>query len=510
MTSEPDPLDPPQNATGHSEAALRFLQLSARLLLEYNVRSKDIERGIARIARHVGVNVQTVVGYREVTLATADGRGIHARAPELRINVAVSVGTQRVIDALCMDRIGLDEATRSLEALERLPPRYDRWVVAGLFGLAASAIAWLLRADWGAIVVSGLSSALALIARQELAGRSVLLFAQPFAAGLIGAALGGLAIRLGWTDTPGLCLIVPALMLVPGPHLIKGMHDMLENHMQTSLCRLGLAMGILIATALGVVLGGWLTLGLDTLSTSPSEAMRLTLPRDVALAGVAACGFGAFYNAPWRVLWVSILCGMLGHGLRYLSLDHVSVGMSTLFACLAIGLIANVAADRLRLPFSAVAFAGAVPMMPGVFMYQSIAGAMRLSAAGTTADPAVAAATLALSYKSVFVVGAMVIGLLVGGACESDRSPGLNQVFRYSTIFGSASGPRYRQPQRQARKETFADARVQPAGESSEMTETHPPMSRAWSRPSTSLQRACCCSAAALALPAGNHRRMAQ
>ena len=38
------------------------------------------------------------------------------------------------------------------------------------------------------------------------------------------------------------------------------------------------------------------------------------------------------------------------------------------------GLIANLAADRLHLPFSAVAFAGAVPMMPGVFIYQSIAG----------------------------------------------------------------------------------------------------------------------------------------
>jgi hypothetical protein len=46
-------------------------------------------------------------------------------------------------------------------------------------------------------------------------------------------------------------------------------------------------------------------------------------------------------------------------------------------------------------------------------MYQSIAGAMRLSAGGT-ADPALAAATLALTYKSVFVVGAMVVGLVVG------------------------------------------------------------------------------------------------
>ena len=418
---------PPQPATAPSEAALRFIQLTARILLEYNVRSKALERSIERIARHLGASVQTIVGYREVTLATPDGRDIHARAPELRINVAVRVGTRRVIDDLCQGRIELDEATRSLEAVERLAPRHNRWVVAGLLGLAASAIAWLLLADWGAIAVSGLSTALGLIARQELARRSVLLFAHPFAAGLIGAALGGLAIRLGWTETPGLCLIVPALMIVPGPHLINGVHDILENHMQTGVCRLALAVGILVATALGVVLGGLLTLGPVTVSTSPSEAMRLTLLLDMALAGVAACGFGAFYNAPWRVLWVSIVCGMVGHGIRYLSLEHLSVGFSTLFACLAIGVLASVAADRLRLPFSSVAFAGAVPMMPGVYIYQTIAGAMRLSAAGTAADPALAAATLALSAKSVFVVGAMVIGLLVGARlADLATRPGLD------------------------------------------------------------------------------------
>ena len=408
-----------RDAAAASEAALRFLQVSARLLLEYNVRSKSIERRIERIAQHVGVNAQTVVGDREVTLVTADGRILHARTPELRINVAVSAGALHVIDELCLGRIGLDEATKQLETLERLAPRHGRWVVAILFGLAASAIAWLLRADAGAIVVSGVSSALGLIARQELAKLSVVLFAHPFVAGLIGAALGGLAIRQGWTETPGLCLIVPALMLVPGPHLINGVYDMLENHVQPGVCRLGLATGILIATALGVVLGGFLTLGPATLSTSPSEAIQLTLALDAALAGVAACGFGAFYNAPWRVLWVSILCGVVGHGLRYVCLDDMSVEIATLFACLAIGLIANAAADRLHLPFSAVAFAGAVPMMPGVFIYQSIAGAMRLSAAGTAADPALAAATLALSFKSVFVVGAIALGLLIGARVAS-------------------------------------------------------------------------------------------
>jgi uncharacterized membrane protein YjjP (DUF1212 family) len=414
MNAEPDSLDPPQRATQPSEAALRFLQLSARLLLEYNVRSKSLERAIDRIARHLGVDVQTVVAYRQAVLALADGRGLYARTPELRINVAVSAGVLNVIDDLCVDRIGLEEATKRLETVERLAPRHGRWLVAVLFGLAASAIAWLLLADWGAIVATGVSSAVGLVARQQLAKRAVILFAPPFAAGLIGASIGGLAIRAGWTATPGFCLIVPALMLVPGPHLINSVYDVLDNHVQTGVSRLVLAMGILTATALGVALGGWLILGPANLSTAPSEAMRLTLPLDMALAGVAACGFGAFYNAPWRVLWVSILCGMAGHGLRYVALDYMGVVISTLFACLAIGLIANVAAVRMRLPFSAVAFAGAVPMMPGVFIYQSIAGAMRLSASGAAADPALLAATLALSFKSVFVVGAMAIGLLVG------------------------------------------------------------------------------------------------
>ena len=388
-------------------------------MVEYNVRSQSIERRIDGIARHLGVKLHTVVGYRQVTLALADGRSLQARAPELRTNVAVSMGTLRVVEELSLSRISLDDATKSLEGLERFAPRHRRSVVIVLFGLAAAALAWLLRADWTAIGVSGVSSALGLFARQQLSRHTVVIFAQPFAAGLIGAAIGGFAIRQGWTGTPGLCLVVPALMLVPGPHLINGVYDMLENHMLTGVCRLGLATGVLVATALGVVLGAWITLGPTTDLTVPSLTRPLTLPLDAVLAGVAACGFGAFYNAPWRVLWVSILCGVVGHGLRYVCLDYMSVEIATFFGCLAIGVIANVAADRRHLPFSALSFAGAVPMMPGVFIYQSIAGAIRLSAADTAVDPMLASATLALSFKSMFVVGAIALGLLIGARLEN-------------------------------------------------------------------------------------------
>jgi hypothetical protein len=92
-----------------SEAAVRFLQLSTRLLLEYNVRSRSLERRIEQIARRLGIDLHTIVGYRQVTLVLPDGRSLQARAPELRINVAISSGALHVIQELSMDRFGLDE-----------------------------------------------------------------------------------------------------------------------------------------------------------------------------------------------------------------------------------------------------------------------------------------------------------------------------------------------------------------------------------------------------------------
>jgi uncharacterized membrane protein YjjB (DUF3815 family) len=282
-----------------------------------------------------------------------------------------------------------------------------------LFGAGASAIAWLLHGDPAAILVSGAAAAIGYLARQVLARREGMLFALPFTAVFIGTVLGGIVIQLGWTGTPGVALVVPALMVVPGPHLLTGVEDILDNHITAGMARLGLATSLLAAAALGAVLGTSLTAGASF--TPSTTATPLLLFGDMALAAVAALGFGAAYHAPWRVLWVSIVCGMVGHGIRFVALEQgFGLAVATLFSCLAIGVIAAVAADRMRYPFSAVAFAAAVPMMPGVFIYQSIAGAIRLSMTSTAADPMVAATTLALSFEAAVTVGGMAIGLLVG------------------------------------------------------------------------------------------------
>jgi uncharacterized membrane protein YjjP (DUF1212 family) len=403
------------------EAGWRVLRSAARLLLEYNERSALIRHHLGRLATRLELDVSTAVTYREVTLATGDGRMFRAEAPELRVNMAVSIGTLRAIDDLCAGRSSVDETVRRLDSVEREAGRHDRYVVAALFGLAAAALAALLGADWVAIASSGVSAAVGLIARQQVARGAHRLLLPPFTAALVGALVGGLVIVAGWTMTPHLALIVPALMLVPGPHLINGIEDVLENEIQAGICRLFLAAAILIAAALGVVAGLWITIGTIAEPAAGSRVAAVALA-DVVLAGVASGGFAAFQNSPWRVVWVSIVCGAIGYAIRAIGLAFgLGLAPASLAACGAIGIAAGVSSSRLRLPFAPAAFAGAAPLMPGMLIYRSIAGAVRMAKAGSSADPALAVAMLSPLVEAAFVVGAMVSGLVIGARLASLR-----------------------------------------------------------------------------------------
>jgi uncharacterized membrane protein YjjP (DUF1212 family) len=148
---------------------------------------------------------------------------------ELRYNTAVQRASTRS-SGRCGGELEPATALAQLNRVEADTPRQSRWVAILVLGAAAS-LAALLGAD-AAVAVVGLATGLGLLVRQELGRRHFSLLTLPLTAALVGAVLGGLAIRLGWTHTPELVLIVPALMLVPGPHLINGVLDR-----STTTCR---------------------------------------------------------------------------------------------------------------------------------------------------------------------------------------------------------------------------------------------------------------------------------
>ena len=393
-----------------------LLLQAGRLLLEYNESTGAIHRSLTATARALTDEAcHVTVDYRGVTVSLAGEHAVPESVTELHYNMAVQARVHQILEEVRQGRLDVSAALACLGGVEADTPRHSHWLAALVLSAAAASLAGLLGADVGGAAVAGLAAGLGLLARQELGRRHFNVLTLPLTAAFIGAILGGLAIRLGWTRSPDLVLIVPALMLVPGPHLINGLLDLVDNYVPMSLSRLGLAAGILLASALGIVLGVELTLPPPNFPEQAASADHLNLVTDMALAGIVTCGFAVFYNTAWRQLWMAAVGGMAGHGVRFLALDMGCwLEVATFLGSLTVGVIAAWMARSSKTPVAVLAFAGAVTMIPGLSLYRALGGALQLARQGGGADPVTVASTLGNSSQGCVVVGALVLGLISG------------------------------------------------------------------------------------------------
>jgi len=393
-----------------------LLLQAGRLLLEYNESTGAIHRALTATARALtDETCHVAVSYRGVAVSLAGEAPALEPVREFRYNAAVQARVHEILGQVRRGQLDASSALGCLGGVEAHTPRHSQWLAALVLSAAAASLAGLLGADVSAAAVAGLATGLGLLARQELGRRHFSLLALPLTAAFIGALLGGLAIRLGWTRSPELVLIVPALMLVPGPHLINGMLDLIDNYLPMSLSRLGLATGILLASALGVVLGVELTLPAPCFPEQAASADHLNIVSDMALAGIVTCGFAVFYNTAWRQLWMAAVGGMAGHGLRFLALEAGCwLEAATFLGGVTVGAISAWMARSSKAPVAVIAFAGAVTMIPGLSLYRALGGALNLARQAEWTDPGTVARTLGNAFQGFLVVSGLVLGLILG------------------------------------------------------------------------------------------------
>jgi uncharacterized membrane protein YjjP (DUF1212 family) len=393
----------------------KILACAGRLLLEYNESTGAIQRTLAATAQTLtNEHFDVAITYGGVVVTLGDDAPLRMPVRELRYNGSLQALVHRILSDVRTGRLGPDVALAQLERAEVETPAHSRWTAVALLGIAASSLVMLLGADLGAVIVVGVGSGLGLLARQELGRRHFNLLTLPLTAAFIGAALGGLAIRFGWTETPALVLIVPSLMLIPGPHLINGLLDLVENYLPMSMARLGLASGILIAAALGIVLGIELTLSAPPIAEQVAKTGHLNLLSDMLLAGVVTCGFAVYYNVAWPHTGMAVLGGMAGHGLRFLALEAGwSLETATFLGGLSVGFVSALIARSYKIPVAVIAFAGAVTMMPGMQIYRALGGLLRLAQSKSTAELPTIAGTLGEASQACLVVTALALGLIV-------------------------------------------------------------------------------------------------
>ncbi len=395
---------------------LELLACAGRLLLEHNESTRAIHSELRATAQALAAeDCDIAVSYNGIAIALGSAEPRLVPVREFRINMAVQAAVHSTLAQISRGHLDVPAALAKLKQCETNAPRHSRWIVVPMLSGAAVCLAALLGADRGAAIVAGVATGLGLAARLELGRRQFSFLTLPFVAALIGSILGGAAIRLGWTATPGLALVVPSLMLVPGPHFINSLLDVFDNYLPMAVVRLALAISIVMAATLGAVVGIELLLGDFPTAAPANDARRVTLLLDLILAGIVTCGFAAAYNTAWPHLAIAAGGGMIGHGLRYVALAAGSrLDAATFLGGLGIGIVSGLLVRATKTPFAVIAFAGAATMMPGLQVYRALGGAFQIAHLKEAGDPTAMAVALGNALQASIVLGALALGLVIG------------------------------------------------------------------------------------------------
>jgi uncharacterized membrane protein YjjP (DUF1212 family) len=384
-------------------------------VLYVNGQSTDQTLAAAKeLADALELRVKILPRWGELFFQASDREGTFVSAEEARptgVDMDRVASARNAIEDIRAGRLVPAEAAKAIQLIAQKPPA-PTW----LFALAAAACAVALAVLFGVrhspaaalIFVSGGAGG---VLRRILGRYSSNIFLQPFSAALIAGIIGALAVRFNLSSALRLVAVCPCMVLVPGPHFLNGMIDLVRGRMVLGTSRLIYASLVVAAISVGLLAG--LALFGVALPVDP-PGRELPLWHDVIAAGVAVACYSIFFSIPLRMLPWPVTVGAAAHALRWVArfILQLSFPIGAFVACLVVGLVLTPVARRRRMPFAAIGFASVVSMMPGVFLFRTASGLVQL-ASGSDRPWELMAATFADGSLAVLIILAMSFGLIV-------------------------------------------------------------------------------------------------
>jgi uncharacterized membrane protein YjjP (DUF1212 family) len=402
---------------------VRFLVELARRLHLVGVSASRLEGAVRSVAARIGVRVEIWSTPTGLLLSLSDAELPHATQETrvLRLELGdIQLGALAQLDAIAEQvvagRMSLDAAWTAMHALDRPIDSRQRLLTIGAFGLAAAAVAGLLRTAWIDVsVAAGIGLLIGWLA--------VLSNTRPHLAAAFEAVAAlvatGLATAFAHFVTPlsvQTVIVAALIVLMPGLSLTTAVSELASNQLVTGTTRFAGAMTVLLKLTFGSVAASQLMLAIGW---TPLPGTLEVLPPWVELvAMVAAAGsFAVLFRASRPDIPLVMGAAILGYVLTRLGsgwLGPVATGTfagSVFFSSLVMSALSNVYGRWKRRPGQLIRVPGIMLLVPGSVGFRALTFVMER-------DYAVGFDTLVAVLSAIL---ALVAGLLFGALLVPPR-----------------------------------------------------------------------------------------
>jgi uncharacterized membrane protein YjjP (DUF1212 family) len=370
-----------------SEAALKTTALAAALLFANGQTTERTVTAAERLGRTLGVTAKVLPYWGEITVELDDAPVSQiVPAKPLGVDMGRVLAVTTVINQVCQGTLAIEAAQSALDSAGRLPPASTpRFTLFAAVGAASLGVIFGAL-DATSLLLMAASAAIGALVRRWLAGFSHNPLIQPLCAAFIAGVVAAAASRFQLSQAATLIAFCPCMVLVPGPHILNGAIDLGRTRIALGMARLTYAAIIVLLICAGLLLG-FAAVGANLAIDEASPPAPLVV--DVVAAGCAVASFGTFFSMPCRLLAFPIAAGML------------------------VSVVATPVADRLHLPFAAIAFSAVVSLMPGFFLFNAATGLVELVSIGPKAPAALLTSIVTSGVTAFLIIMAMTFGLIL-------------------------------------------------------------------------------------------------
>ncbi len=137
---------------------------------------------------------------------------------------------------------------------------------------------------------------------------------------------------------------------------------------------------------------------------------------EALFAAIAAVGFALISDPPKRLIIYTAILAAAGRGCRFFLIEQYGIGISTatLVAAVIIGFLGLYMANKLRCSMEVVSFPALLPMIPGLYAYETILSIVKYSKAVTIADKqAIIVCIFDNGITTLSIITALAVGVTI-------------------------------------------------------------------------------------------------